>query len=238
MNNNSTSYLNKKLIIVVASGSAITVIALVLFLFMPSEMILNEIRFADPRDENNPIVAEINDQKIRLDAVQNAVNMEISQGQVIDSTTALDRMIAKILLLEEAQARNTTITMTEVEEEITSMYVQSGLSKEQFEEKLEEIGTTYDQTLEMYREELIINKMLADEVLKAGIQVSDEEAKIVFDENRDIILAQVGNSTVFEDVSSQLKITLLQQKQQKIALDIIEHLKNKAVVIIYKDRLQ
>jgi hypothetical protein len=58
---------------------------------------------------------------------------------MIDSTIVLDRMIAKILLLEEAQARNITITMTEVEEEITSMYVQSGLSQAQFEEKLEEI---------------------------------------------------------------------------------------------------
>jgi hypothetical protein len=228
---------NKKLIGIV-SGSVISAVVLTLFLFMPSEITLNEIKFTKQEDENNPVVAEINDKKIRLSDVQDAVNMEISQGQVIDGTTALDRMIAKILLLEEAQARNITITMTEVEDEIISMYTQSELSQAQFEEKLEEIGTTYDQTLEMYREELIINKMLADEVSKAEIQISDEEVKTVFEENRDVILAQVGNSTVFEDVSSQIKTTLLQQKQQEIALDIIEHLKNKAVIITYEDRLQ
>jgi len=236
MNNNSTPYFNKKLIGVV-SGSVISAVVIVLFLFMPSEMMLNEVGFVDEQDENNPIVAEINDQKIRLDDVLDAINMEISQGQVINSTTALDRMIAKILLLEEAQARNITITMTEVEDEIISMYTQSELSQAQFEEKLEEIGTTYDQTLEMYRDELIINKMLSDEVSKAEIQISDEEVKTVFEENRDVILAQVGNSTVFEDVSSQIKTTLLQQKQQEIALDIIEHLKNKAVIVTYEDRL-
>jgi hypothetical protein len=237
MNNNSTSYFNKKLIGIV-SGSVISAVVIALFLFMPSEMMLNEVGFVDEQDENNPIVAEINDQKIRLDDVLDAINMETSQGQTIDSTTALDRMIAKILLLEEAQARNITITMTEVEDEIISMYTQSELSQAQFEEKLEEIGTTYDQTLEMYRDELIINKMLADEVSKAEIQINDEEVKSVFEENRDVILAQVGNSTVFEDVSSQIKTTLLQQKQQEIALDIIEHLKNKAVIITYEDRLQ
>jgi len=238
MNNNSTSYLNKKLVIGIASGSAITVIVLVLFFFTPSEMMFNEIGFIEKQDENNPVVAEINDKKIRLDDVQNEVNMQISQGQTIDRITALDRMIAKILLLEEAQARNISITIAEVEDEITSMYVQSGLSQAQFEEKLKEIGITYEQTLEMYQEELIINKMLADEVSKAEIQISDEEARLVFDENKDVILSQVGNSTVFEDVSSQIKITLLQQKQQKIALDIIEHLKEKSVVITYEDRLQ
>ena len=235
MNNNFIT-LNKKLVGIV-SGAIVTVIILALFLSMPSEITLNETGFIEQDDENNPVVAEINDQKIRLNDVQNAVNMEISQGRMIDSATTLDRMIAKILLLEEAHARNITITMAEVEEEITSMYVQNGLSKSQFEEKLGEIGTSYDQTIEMYQEELTINKMLSDEVSKAEIQISDEEAKLVFDENKNIILSQVGNSTVFEDVSSQIKATLLQQKQQKLALDIIERLKEKAMIITYKDRL-
>ena len=198
----------------------------------------NETNFINSQNNNNPVIAEVNGQEIRLEDVQDAVNMEISQGQMIDNVTALDRMIAKILLLEEAQARNITITMTEVENEITSMYVQSGLSQEQFEEKLEEIGTTYDQTLKMYREELIINKMLADEISKTELQVSDEETRKVFEDNKDVIIAQMGNSTVFDDISSQLKTTLLQEKQQKIALDIIEHLKDKSVVITYEDRLK
>jgi len=236
MNNNSI-ILNKKVIGIV-SGSVIAVIALVLFLPVSSEIMLNEIEFTNQEDENNPVVAEVNDKKIRLNDIQDAVNMEISQGQTIDRIAALEQMIAKILLLEEAQERNITITMAEAEEEITAMYTQSGLSREQFEEKLEEIGTSYDQTLEMYREELLINKMLSDEVSKAEIQISDDEAKLVFDENKDVILAQVGNSTVFDDVSSQIKMTLLQQKQQKMALDIIEHLKEKAMVITYEDRLQ
>ena len=201
-------------------------------------MTLNETKFTNSQNNGNPIVAEINGQEIRLNDVQDAVDMETSQGQTIDRTVALERMIAKILLLEEAQNRNISVAMTEVEDEITSMYVQSGLSKEQFEDKLKEIGTTYDQTLIMYREELIINKMLADEVSKAGLQISDEEVKQVFDDNKDVITAQMGNNTVFENVSSQIKATLLQQKQQDIALDIIEHLKDKALITTYEDSLQ
>ncbi len=229
---------NKKLAAGIASVTAISVIVISLFLLMPSDMMPDETNFTNSQNNDNPIVAEVNGQEIRLEDVQDAVDMETSQGQMTDNVTALERMIAKILLLEEAQARNITMTMTEVEDEITSMYVQSGLSQEQFEEKLEEIGTTYDQTLKMYREELIINKMLDDEISKTELQVSDEEAKKVFEDNKDVIMAQMGNSTVFEDISSQLKTTLLQEKQQKIALDIIEHLKDKSVVITYEDRLK
>ena len=229
---------NKKLAVGIASVTTISVVIISLFLLMPLDMTPNETNFINSQNNNNPVIAEVNGQEIRLEDVQDAVNMEISQGQMIDNVTALDRMIAKILLLEEAQARNITITMTEVENEITSMYVQSGLSQEQFEEKLEEIGTTYDQTLKMYREELIINKMLADEISKTELQVSDEETRKVFEDNKDVIIAQMGNSTVFDDISSQLKTTLLQEKQQKIALDIIEHLKDKSVVITYEDRLK
>ena len=229
---------NKKLAVGIASVTTISVVIISLFLLMPSDMTPNETNFINSQNNNNPVIAEVNGQEIRLEDVQDAVNMEISQGQMIDNVTALDRMIAKILLLEEAQARNITITMTEVENEITSMYVQSGLSQEQFEEKLEEIGTTYDQTLKMYREELIINKMLADEISKTELQVSDEETRKVFEDNKDVIIAQMGNNTVFDDISSQLKTTLLQEKQQKIALDIIEHLKDKSVVITYEDRLK
>ncbi len=229
---------NKKLAVGIASVTAISVIIISLFLSMPSDMTSKEANFINSQNNNNPVVAEVNGQEIRLEDVQDAVNMETSQGQMIDNVTALDRMIAKILLLEEAQTRNITMTMTEVEDEITSMYVQSGLSQEQFEEKLEEIGTTYDQTLKMYREELIINKMLADEISKTELQISDEEVRKVFDDNKDVIMAQMGNSTVFDDISSQLKTTLLQEKQQKIALDIIEHLKDKSVVITYEDRLK
>ena len=229
---------NKKVAIGAISVSVTSVIIISLLLFVPSDMTLSETEFTNSENSSNPIIAEINGQEIRLKEVQEAVNMETSQGQTIDSAVALERMIAKILLLEEANARNIAISMTEVEEEITSMYVQSGLSQEQFEDKLEEFGTTYDQILKMYGEEMIINKMLADEVSKAELLISDEEVKQVFEDNKDTIMTQMGNSTLFEDVSSQIKITLLQQKQQKMALDIIEHLKEKAAITTYEDRLQ
>ncbi len=238
MNYDTVTFLfNKKFLIGIASSFVVIAIILTVFLFVPSELAINDIETIEYQTENNPIVAEVNGQTIRLDEVTNIINTGISQGQRLNSITALDRIIAKTLLLEEAQNRDIMIPMSDAVVAITTMYVQSGLSQEQFEERLEQIGTTYDQTLEAYREELIINEMLIDEISNIELQVSDKEAIIFFEENTDTIKAQIGNSTVFDDVSSQIKTTLLQQKQQQITLDFIENLKDKAIILTYQDRL-
>ncbi|QLH06206.1 hypothetical protein [Nitrosopumilus ureiphilus] len=198
----------------------------------------NEISKLESQTEDNPIVAEVNGQEIRLEEVNDVIKAGFTQGQSLDGTSALDMIITKVLLLDEAQKRDIVVTMIDAEEKLTASYVQNGLSKEQFEEKLGEFGTTYDQTLDRFRDELIINEMLTSEISNVDIQISDEEAKIFFDDNEDMIKAQVGNSTVFDDISSQIKTNLLQQKQQQMALDFIENLESKAMIITYQEKLQ
>ena len=197
-----------------------------------------EISKLESQIEDNPVVAEVNGQEIRLDEVNDVIKVGFSQGQRLNGASALDMIITKILLLEEAQNRDVVITIIDAEEKLIATYTQAGLSKEQFEEKLVEAGTTYEQALNGFREEFIINEMLIDEISKTEIQVSDEEVKIFFEENKDMIKAQVGNNTVFNDVSSQVKVNLLEQKQQQIVLDLIKHLEQKMMIIIYEDMLQ
>lgn len=198
----------------------------------------SEISKLESQTKDNPVVAEINGKEIRLEEVNDVIKSGFSQGQMLDGASALDMIITKILLLEEAQTRDVTMTMIDAEEKLTTTYTQSGLSKEQFEERLAEAGITYEQTLDGFREESIINEMLTDELSNAEIQVSDEEVKTFFEQNNDMIKSQVGNSTVFDDVSSQIKTNILQQKQQQAVLDLIESLERKAMIVTYEDRLQ
>gem|GEM_PF-7105751 len=197
-----------------------------------------EISKLESQTEDNPVVAEVNGQEIRLDEVNDVIKVGFSQGQRLDGASALDMIITKILLLEEAQNRDVVMTVMDAEEKLIATYTQAGLSKEQFEEKLVEAGITYEQTLNGFREEFIINQVLTDEISNTEIQVSDEEVKIFFEENKDMIKAQVGNNTVFNDVSSQVKANLLEQKQQQIVLDLIKSLEQKAIIITYEDMLQ
>lgn len=198
---------------------------------------INDIQF-ETETEKNPVIAEVNGQEIRQEEVNDVITSGFSQGQMLDATSALDMIITKILLLDEAQNRNITITMNDAEEKLTSSYVQNGFSKEQFEEKLIELGTTYDETLERFTDELIINEMLTNEISNIDIQVSDEEAKTFFEDNRNVIQTQFGNSTVYDDVSSQITENLLQQKRQQIVLDFVEDLRSNAMIMIYQDKLQ
>lgn len=198
---------------------------------------INDIQF-ETETEKNPVIAEVNGQEIRQEEVNDVITSGFSQGQMLDATSALDMIITKILLLDEAQNRNITITMNDAEEKLTSSYVQNGFSKEQFEEKLIELGTTYDETLERFTDELTINEMLTNEISNLDIQVSDEEAKTFFEDNRNVIQTQFGNSTVYDDVSSQITENLLQQKRQQIVLDFVEDLRSNAMIMIYQDKLQ
>jgi len=71
-----------------------------------------------------------------------------------------------------------------------------------------------------------------------GNTITLEEAKNFFEENMDMIKAQTGNATVFDDVSNQIKTNLLQQKQQQTVLQFVEDLERKAMIVIYQEKLQ
>ncbi len=235
MNSNLGSYFNTKSIIGITGGSIVVIIAAV-FLFMPG-IIPNDLKPTDSESKTNPVVAEINGQEIRLDEVKETVDSAMTQGQRLDSITALDRIITKTLLLEEAQQRDISVTVNDASDELTTMYEQNGLTEEQFDERLNQLGVTYDQTLQLYHEQLIINEMLAVEVANANLEVTDEEANVFFEENIEMIQSQLGSNVNFEQIESQIQNTVLQQKQQQFISEFIEDLRGDATILTYQDRL-
>lgn len=187
--------------------------------------------------DSNPVVAEVNGQEILLDEVNDAVRIASTQGAKLDNSTALDQIITKTLLLEEAQQRNIEVTMDDAAKELENTYTKNGLTKQQFEDRLAQLGTTYEQTLDLFRQQMIINKVLTSEISNADIQVSDREAMAFFNDNIDQIKSQVGNNTVFEDVSSQIKDSLLLQKQRQMVTDLVSKLKDQATILTFEDRM-
>ncbi len=231
---------NKKLVIGIGSGAVAIAVIISVLMLMPLE-IQSDKTPSDNIDvmpqSQNPIVAEINDEVIRLNEVEDTVQAYLSQGQQLGKSAALDRIIVETLLVDEAESRDISFTLDEAEEQLTNTYQQSGLTKQQFEQRLEQLGTTYEKTIEMYRSQMIINDLLTQELSDSQITVTDEEAKLFYDQNLDVIKSQMGNTTVFEDVSPQIKSTLKQQKQQQLVSDFIEDLRDDAMILTYKDRL-
>ena len=237
---NLSSNINKKVLIGIAAGAGSIAIIVAVFMFSPLEIPTNEIepnKIQTSPQSDNPVVAEINDEVIRFDQVEDIVNTYLAQGQRLSKSAALDRIIVETLLLDEAELRGIDVTIEEAETQLTNTYQQSGLTQEQFSQRLKQLGTTYDETLEMYRDQLIINDLLSEELSGVDVSVSDEEAQIFYEQNLQTIQSQLGNTTVFEDVSPQIKSTLQQQKQQQFVSNFIEELKDDAMILTYKDRL-
>ena len=239
-NTNLSTNLNKKLLIGIIGGIGSVAIIVTVLLFSPFDMIINENQSNDidvSTQSENPIVAEINDEVIRLNHVEEIVETYLAQGQRLSKSAALDRIVVETLLLDEAEIRGIEISLQDAEEQLESNYRQNGLTEEQFSQRLEQLGTTYEKTLEMYRDQLIINDLLTEELSGTDITVSDQEAQIFYEQNIQAIKSQLGNATVFEDVSPQIKSTIQQQKQQQFVSEFIEELRDDAMIFTYKDRL-
>ncbi len=189
-------------------------------------------------DSGNPVIAEVNGQEIHLQELQEAqAIIQAQSGQMVDGSALLDQLITKELLLQEAESRDISVTPQEAETTLEQQITQNGLTVDQFKQRLQTQGTTYQETLVLYQEQITIDELLADEVSSSDLSVSDSEAESFFDENLDAIKGQFGEDTVYEDISDLIKNTVLQQKQQGLVTDLVDQLKSDAEVITYKDRI-
>ncbi|NIP61670.1 MAG: hypothetical protein GWN01_10935 [Nitrosopumilaceae archaeon] len=262
---NPASYLNKKSIYAIAGGSVAAAIILSVFLFYPDlsgdakipgsnvaeNMDIPEIQSGQqsvPQSEEqsmpsaqsgeNPIVAEVNGEGIHLNEVKEAqAVIQAQSGQQVQGTALLDQLVTKELLLQEADARDISITTQEAKSSLESQITQNGMTIDQFKQRLQQQGTSYEDTVSLYREQITIDALLKDAVSGTDVSVSESEAQSFFDENTDAIQNQFGEDTAYEDVSDAIKNTITQQKQQGLVTEFINELKSDAEIITYKDRL-
>ena len=77
----------------------------------------------------------------------------------------LEQLVTQKLLKQEAKRQNIDVSEIEVTDSITKAIEQAALSKEEFESKLGEQGMTLSDLRGYYREQLLISKLINQEVL-------------------------------------------------------------------------
>lgn len=258
---NPASYFSKKSIIAIAGGSSVVAIVLGVFLLTPVGLDFSEktelpgsdisqdieLSPSNPQPppemgagslEDDTVVAEVNGEEIMLGEVRNIQGViQAQSGQRMDSATLLDQLVTKSLLLQEAEEREISVTRTEAEDALEQRISQNNLTVEQFQQRLESQGTTYDETLGFYQEQLIIDELLQTEIESTDIEVSEDEAQSFFEANKDAIAGQMGGDVAYEDISEQIKNTIRQQKQQGMITEFVSDLRSEAQIIKYEDRL-
>jgi len=208
-------------------------------------------------NQGNQVVATVNGEEITSQqlAQQANVNQILQQVSQIDQQLAqlllsseagntvmeelqqakLDSLIDNVLLKQAAEEADITLTQAEIDEiyeqQKSSILEQNQMSEEQFLSVLEQQGYENEAA---YKEEfsnnpqIKINKLIEEEVM-ADIEISEEELKQAYEENKDA-LEQSGQDTSFEEIKPRLEQMLKQQQQSQAINEYLEELRENAEI--------
>lgn len=186
----------------------------------------------------NPVIAEVNDSEIRLEKLEGVqATMRAQAGQEVDAMTLVDQLITNELLLQEANSRDISVSRDEARSALEQQITQGGMTVEDYDEILQDQGTTFDETVSFYQEQFTIDQLVDDVVSSGDFAVSESEIEEFFDDNIDAIKGQFGEDVTYEDVSDIIESTIMQQKQQSVMTELIDQLRNDAEITIYEDRI-
>lgn len=217
----------------------------------------SEKNAAQSLNQGNQVVAtvngeEISSQQLAQQANVNQILQQVSQidqqlAQLLASSEAgntvlqelqkakLDNLIDNVLLEQAAEESDITLTQEEknkiYEEQKAAILQQNQMDEEQFLSILEQRGYENE---EAYKEEfsnnpqIKINKLIEEEVL-ADIEVSEEELKSAYEENKEAF-EQSGQEASFEKLKPQLEQMLKQQQQSQAINQYLDKLREDAEI--------
>lgn len=193
--------------------AGVVIIALLgMYLYGQDEK-MNQVNNQVTQPQNlDEVVAKVNGRDVTREDVERTRSILLAQtGQQIDDHTAIERAISEELMLEAAEKENIMVTTQEAEAELEALASEKGISMDELKERSDDAGSDYTTELEVYREQLIIGELLAEEL--PTTEISTDEAKGFYEANKEALF-QEGQVQPFEQVETELKQALAQQKFQ------------------------
>jgi parvulin-like peptidyl-prolyl isomerase len=182
------------------------------------------------------IEAVVGDRVITKSEVDRAVMVEsLSRGDKAGKTAeelrkeALDSMIDRMLILEEARKFNiVTVTDEEVDKAFES--IKKGFPSEtEFEEALKKDEITDDELKDNLRDQILAVKYV-DRRIKFFIRVGLDEQKKYYEDNKD----KFGGKG-FDEVHEQIYDLLVEKETDRKLEEYIKELRSKAKITIQQD---
>lgn len=151
----------------------------------------------------------------KAEAVATVNGKEITKDQLYDELSkagggeaALDELIMKELVRQEAAKKNITVTAADIDKEIETYKTNFGS-----EENLNLALTQSGMTMELLRENIEMNQLLT-KILEPEVKVTDEQIKKTFEENKASF-----------DTPEQVRASVILVKTEAEANEIIKELK-------------
>ena len=176
-------------------------------------------------------INEINQQKIQQLAQVGASTENIKNvPDNIINEYVLQLIVNKEILLSSAKNLGIRVSGSVVDQEFENYRKQSKLGKKEFGEYLRTVGYNISSFKKMIKDQKIIDKMR--EKLFSNDKITDEEVKKAYERNR---YTQAFANQDYDDVKSQIKENLTQDKDIMILNSYLAKAKEKAK-IVFKDK--
>jgi len=167
------------------------------------------------------VVATVNGEPIsRLSYIFETESVYIPDARVTAGKQALNQLVTKALLAQEAKKRNVVITQKIVDDEVAT----TRKSLEKSGQKLEEALSAQGDTLVAYKERIKIQKLI--EKLVGDVVVTDKEIADYLEKNKE----SIPQTTDVNAIKAQVKETIKQQKYNEKLQALIQGLQQKAKV--------
>jgi len=205
----------QKVLSVTSSSAKITSGRFLLFLSLSISLILFSLLITKLYSKIN--IAKVNGQTItRLEYYK---ELEKKSGAAV-----LDDLITQKIIYQEAKSKNITITSDQINSELNNIKQSIEAQGSTLDSVLAYQGVTYEQLLENIKIQLILESLLKDQ-----INVTDEEIKDKYDQNKDVY----GTDKTFDDLKNDIKFQIFQEKITNAYQTWIQDKKNSAAVEKY-----
>ncbi len=182
----------------------------------------------DPFEQVEPpelpdVVATINGEEILGEEVLGFQNQMEMQGMPMDLETAVNQMITRKLLTQEAERRGYEVTREDVEERLEAQ----GLPADEAREIIEMQGMNYEDFLDEQISETKL-AMLVEEIAEQ-VEITDEEAMQFYEEQAPML----GDEVTYEDVEGQIKDILAGEVANDILMELANDLMEEADIQLF-----
>ena len=175
------------------------------------------------------LAATISGQNISQEYVDKLYKLEIPENQTVAKEIFMSNFVVpRILLLQEAQKRDSGITAQDVNEQIQNMYTENFIEQD-LRNQLARKGITFEEYKAFIKENMLISSLLANAV-RLKIEVPPEEVDAFYAKYKDTLFP---NLSLSQRLRSSIHAEIYKQKELQGTSLYMSQLLRKANVIVY-----
>ncbi len=180
------------------------------------------------------VIATVNGEEISSEEVESIQQNLLQQGQEVSEEEAVEQAINQKLISQKVESEGITVSDEEAESAIEEQLSMQGVTLDAYKQQLSQQGVSYEDQLESFKENLAFQKYLDQEMEGESFEVSEEEAQSFYELYKEQSPEEIPP---YEEIKSQIVMTLEQQRQQEAINTVLQDLRENADIEYFYDNL-